>query len=172
MSTITVNGRPAEPGCYGNEIDAAETFGVDWAAPPSWETAETFAARDVISAVASRGDRTLREATRGATVYEFRSEGIATWMRRLYRIGRANGASPITARFIVVRDLNQKVGATMARARHGDGSFAHLDVRFADTRDEMSDREDAYDALADATVGGYWDLEDGEMFLLHEEDRP
>lgn len=114
---------------------------------------------------------TLAAHDYGPTVYEFQSFLAKNLVTRDYRIARKNGAPRTLARWMAQMECQR----LMAITRANDGA-AHLWTRFLDTREEFeidSDNEDeAVNVLNEATEGGCWYQEDGELWLeaFREED--
>jgi hypothetical protein len=62
----------------------------------------------------------------------------------------------------------------IARTMDGSGNFRHLDAWFKDTRQdfeiESDNAEEAYRLLNDSTEGGFWEWEDGELYLIETDE--
>jgi len=171
--TITVNGRPQQWGMnYGRDWEWTLSF-FDLALSVDDRPVEaslTYRAVRGSQGTAGSTRTELVEADYTQTV-EFASLGTKLMVLRHYWIARRHGAPPIIARWMVDQQCQRHISRTM----NDDASvgWAHLHAWFKDTREdfevESDNADEALRLLNDSTTGGFWEWEDGELWLI--EDR-
>jgi len=101
--------------------------------------------------------------------YEFGHAWGKTLVVRNYRLARVNGASRPAAKWVAIHECQR----LMAIDTSSD-QWSHLATRHKDTREECEIESDNADEavrlLNDSTSGGFWEWEDGELWLIDYDD--
>lgn len=169
--TIKVNGVPTYRDNWGNDWEGALShFGLKLP-EDTFEVAATMTIRHVGTiGDAPRQPAPWRPSELGypypdlVIPYEFTSLWPKMLIVRNYKLARVNGATRPAAKWVAANEAQRLFGC----------DAEHLGTRFKDTREDFEiESENAWEAmriLSDATEGGFWDWEDGELVLTDYDD--